>query len=138
MALLCLLVIQGCSKKAAIPAPVDVAGEVVYSDGKPVADLIIAFHADDETSAKGRIPSGVLDRNGKFAISSVTPGRYKVTLAPIPMHAGEPANASQLNSPGKGDQKIAVPGEYLNSNSTPWKATIESPPQSMKFVVERR
>ncbi len=138
VALLGWLAGPGCSRKAAIPPPVDVTGEVVYSDGKPVSDMIIAFYADDEISAKGRVPSGVLDKSGKFSISGVTPGRYKVTLAPIPVGAGHAANANQLNSPGKGDKKIAVPSEYLNSTSTPWKVMVENTPKSIRLVFEAR
>jgi hypothetical protein len=133
-----LLAISGCTRKPELPAPVDVTGEVKFADGRSITGMIICFHADDELTGRGKSPTGVLDEAGKFAISGVTPGRYRVTLAPIPVGAGQAANAKQLNSPGQVDKKTAVPGEYLNSGSTPWRATIESPPKTLKFVLGPR
>lgn len=135
--LLCALVASpGCgNRQAALPPPVEITGQVVYANGKPVTGMVISFHADDEIAARGRVPSGPLDQEGKFRIAEVTPGRYKATLSPIPGHAAAAADPSQLNAPGKGDQKIAVPIEYLNSSATPWSVTVESPPKTEKLVV---
>lgn len=129
----------GCTKKRpALPPPVDITGQVVYENGKPVADMIVSFHADDDVTAQGKVPNAPLDKEGKFAISGVTPGKYKVTLAVIPSHAGQPANSNELIAPGKDDKKPALPRKYLNADTTPWKITVESPPKPEKLVVDMR
>jgi hypothetical protein len=131
-----LVASPGCGKReAALPPPVEITGQVVYANGQPVTGMVISFHADDEIAARGRVPSGPLDPEGKFRIVEVTPGRYKATLSPIPGHAAAAADPSQLNAPAKGDRKVAVPIDYLNSGATPWTVTVESPPKPEKLVV---
>lgn len=131
----CLFVLPGCSKKTRLPPPVDISGEVVYANGRPVTNMVVSFHADDEITSQGKIPSSPLDKDGKFAMSGVTPGKYRVTLAPIPSHGGASANPNELIAPGKDDAKVPLPSEYLRTESTPWKVTVESPPKAEKLVV---
>src|SRR5262245_36182489 len=111
-------------------APVAFSGSVVSADGKPVADLVISFHPQEAGNAGNR-PSAALDKDGKFKLDGI-PGRYKVTLAPIPRHHGSAEATGELTAaPAKGsDPKKAakgVPARYLDAQSSPWDVTI--PPE---------
>jgi Carboxypeptidase regulatory-like domain len=127
----------GCNAKPTLPPPVEVTGQVTFADGQPVSDVIISFHAADETTARGKKPTGVADKAGKFTINDVTPGRYKVTLAPIPtQHGGASPKSGELSAPGKPDVKLAIPAQYLSAESSPWMISVESPPKVERFVVD--
>src|SRR5262245_61608164 len=105
VAFLSLATVAGCAKsKLPPPPPVPISGKVVYADGKPVANMVIFLHPQDEPAA-GERPNGALDKDGRYSLK-VIPGRYKITLLPIPSQAGS-AGASSLPSPQKSDPKDA-------------------------------
>ena len=108
------LVFLGC--KEAPPVPVAIKGKAQYEGGKPVADMILTFHPQDESNKNTR-PVQVTDKNGDFSLSCVK-GRYKVTLAAIPK-----------GTTGSGGPGGYVPGPEYSSNinsiyrdpeKTPW------------------
>ena len=112
----------GKSKPPSLP-PVAVTGKVVLASGKPVANMVISFHPQDGPNAVSR-PSAALDKNGAYAMN-VVPGRYKVTLAPIPAHAGS-AGAADLAVPKKGDVKEAqdILSGYKDALSSRLEVTV--------------
>jgi hypothetical protein len=104
----------GC--KEASPVPVAVKGKAQYEGGKPVADMILTFHPQDESNKNTR-PVQVTDKDGNFSLSCVK-GRYKVTLAAVPK-----------GTAGSGGPGGYVPGPEYSSNinslyrdpeKTPW------------------
>ncbi len=134
--LVCNVPCIGCNKKPVLPPSVEVTGQVTFANGQPVSDVIVSFHAHDEISARGKKPTGVVDQSGKFTIKDVTPGRYKITLAPIPtQHGGAAPNSGELSAPGKPEAKSAIPSQYMSADSSPWTVTVESSPKLEKLVV---
>jgi hypothetical protein len=93
------VVLAGCRKPP--PVPVPVKGRVQGPPGQSVNGLLLTFYPDDESNKKGRLLSKVLDEEGRFE-GECLPGRYKVTLAPVPIHVGgDPAGAG-AGKPGRG------------------------------------
>jgi hypothetical protein len=117
--------VAGCANsKPKPPPPVPISGKVVFADGRPVAKMVISLHPQDEQNASTR-PSGALDNNGNYKMDAI-PGRYKVTLAPIPATAGSAAAADDLPVPKKGDlKKLPDPmSRYRNATESPLELTV--------------
>lgn len=121
-----LVLLTGCSKKA--PAPVSLKGKVVFADGKPVANMILSLHPDDEATKHERLQSVVLPAEGTFEFTCL-PGRYKATLGPIPKGAGDatagPGTAPPPPPPGSTapttstDPKIGLLARCADVSKTP-------------------
>ena len=122
--LVAMVALAGCSKTP--PAPVVVKGRVTQADGKPVANMIVTFTAREEGNKSSR-PIAMLDAAGQYEVTCI-PGKYKVSLAAIPVQAGggSPAGGGDANVgklPVAGDQK-AIPIKYRDAESSPWEVTI--------------
>jgi hypothetical protein len=96
--------LAGCAKPKPPPPPVPISGKVVFANGKPVAGLVIFLHPLEPQNASTS-PNGALDKDGKYSLSAI-PGRYKVTLLPIPGQASS-AGGPDSALPAKGETKKA-------------------------------
>jgi hypothetical protein len=127
--------IPGCSRaKPAEAAPVAVSGRVVNSAGKPITGMLVSLHAQEGVHAGDR-PSAPLDRDGRFSLTCI-PGRYKVTLAPIPIHHGNAEGNGELAAPAAKrpePPKGGVPRRYSDAQSSPWDVTI--PPEGKELLL---
>jgi len=120
-----ILAAVGCAKsKPPAPPPVAVSGKVVFAGSKPVVNMVISLHPQDEPNASNR-PSGALDKDGRFKIDAAIPGRYKVTLAPIPSQAGS-AGGVELPAPKKFDPKDekGILALFRDAKSSPLEVTV--------------
>jgi hypothetical protein len=118
------VVLGGCRKKKEVLAPVAIKGKVERADGLALKGLMIAFHPDEESNKRGRLLLAPLDEDGAFA-GDCLPGRYKVTLTPIPKHGGAPLGAG--GAPGTGPAslpEVDFPASYLKADTTPWKDVV--------------
>jgi hypothetical protein len=129
----------GCAKpKPPLPPPVAISGKVVYAAGTPVAGMVIKLSALDERFA-GDGPSGALDKDGRYTLNAI-PGRYRVTLLPIPAQAGS-AGKSDQPVPKKGDPKDAFSAmaRYRDLANSPLELTVPAAGGEMdKLTVESR
>ena len=83
-ALLCVTAV-GCGK---IPKPVDVTGKVVFFGARPKAPLLISLHPQEDAN-KMSTPSALIDASdGSFKLEKCLPGRYKATVAVVPVQVG--------------------------------------------------
>jgi hypothetical protein len=103
----------GC--KEAPPVPVVIKGKAQYDDGKPVAEMILTFHPQDESNKNTR-PVQVTDKEGKFSVSCVK-GRYKVTLAPMPKGTAGGGPGGYVPGP---DYSSSINSLYRDQERTPW------------------
>src|SRR6266851_2378267 len=95
VAMLAGLLVTGCAQPPA--APVAVKGRATRADGKPITRMVITFNPREDQNKKNR-PSAVLDAKGQFQLDCL-PGRYKVTVAPIPgQAAAAPAGGDDANA----------------------------------------
>jgi hypothetical protein len=117
---LCLI---GCGKKG--PAPVAVKGQVQYADKKPVTNMVLTFHPLDDTN-KNNSPLCLVEKEGQFQVNML-PGRYKVTLANIPLGSGNgPAGGPDVG-PGKGPAGVAGGNalkRYQDREQSPWEIVV--------------
>jgi hypothetical protein len=125
--------------KPTMPAPVPVTGQVVDAAGKPVTKLMISFHAQDGPQAGNR-PADALDKDGRFKVSCV-PGRYKVTLAPIPSSHGSTEGGEELAAPpakrAEPPKRFqGIPRAYSDAASSPWDVTILPEGKELTLKVE--
>jgi hypothetical protein len=71
----------GCGKAPEVP--VQVRGKVITADGKPVSGLVITFYPQEDVNRQ-KVPSDLLGKEGTFSVTCLR-GRYKVTVAPVPV-----------------------------------------------------
>lgn len=113
----CLFSLTGCSDPDA-PRLVPATGKVVHN-GKPLTAGSIIFHPLEGTAYMDDNPSSLLQIDGSFRMKTfpygegVSPGRYKVTLAP--------ELASRIQRPDYGDRsktpwEIEVPDSGLSNH----------------------
>jgi hypothetical protein len=131
----------GCQKSPP-PKPVQVTGLVVYSNGQPVTGKVITFFPSDDNNSRGVAPTIVLEgKDGRFKVECL-PGKYKVTMMPIPIGSG--GGPGNIESPpdkdaGKGKETISAKRlePYRSTNTTPWEVTVlpEGTPEQ-KLVVQ--
>jgi len=131
------LFLPGCGKKKE-PSPVAVTGQVRYASKKPVAEMVLTFHPLDDTN-QSKLPAFLLDKEGRFK-DTILPGRYKVTLLPIPTSSGNgPAGGANADVKGPG----AVAGtnpltRYRDRDRSPWGEIIipETGKEDLLLTVE--
>jgi hypothetical protein len=114
----------GCAKSPPpLPPPVPIFGKIVFANGKPVPNMVISLHAQDEENSIHR-PSDKVDQDGKYVLSA-RPGRYKVTLVPLPNSSG-PTAVADLPLPKKGDPKdnVSPMARYRDAKSSPLEITV--------------
>lgn len=104
-----VLVFAGCGGEEA-PKLVSVTGKVVHGENAVTAGAIYFHPAEDNAYTKDN-PSSLLQVDGSFTMKTfpfgegVSPGKYKVTLAP--------EVAARVKQPRYGDPK-----------TTPWEVTV--------------
>src|SRR5262245_12668036 len=104
--------IAGCGRDKLDLLPV--SGQVFY-DNQPLTTGTVSFHPAETT---GHIPTGVIDKEGRYTLSTnyqpgAPPGRYKVVV-----HATEPL----VSEPGKaspGLPKSLIPSRFNQGNTSP-------------------
>jgi|SRR6516162_66736 len=127
--LILVLLNTGCKDKP--PEPVPVKGIVRYEDDKPVAEMILTFHPQDESNKNTR-PEQVTNKEGKFSLMCVK-GRYKITMvAPSKGQTG-----GYAGGPGGGilpgfefPDRIII---YKDAQKTPW--LLDVPENGKEDVV---
>jgi hypothetical protein len=142
LAALVVLVAGGCASKSAPAKRVSVAGKIVAADGKPIGNLVITFHAQEAANADAR-PTGHVKADGSFNLENqFLPGRYKVTVVPIPSQHGTAESGGLLtDAPGVNAGGAKTPADrlasYRNSSGSPWE--VDVPPEgdaAMTLVVK--
>jgi hypothetical protein len=126
--LLCLS-LPGCGGDNLDLLPV--SGRVFY-DGRPLTTGSVSFHP---VGATGHVPTGVIDKEGRYSLSTAyqpgaPPGRYKVII-----HATEPVE----QAPGKaspGLPKSIIPDRYNQETSSPF--TLEVKPDAAEDAYDLR
>lgn len=118
---LCLLAagsLAGCGGDNLDLLPV--SGRVFY-DGQPLTTGTVSFHP---LGATGHVPTGVIDKEGRYTLSTAyqpgaPPGRYKAVI-----HATEPT----LQAPGKaspGLPKSIIPDRYNQGATSPFEFEVK-------------
>lgn len=112
-----LCLVFGCGDSG--PRLVPASGRVLQA-GQPVTAGSIIFYPATENAFQDDNPSSLLELDGSFTMKTfpfgegVTPGRFKVTLAP--------ELAERLNKP-----------EYADPTATPWE--VEVPDQGFDDLI---
>jgi len=114
------LLAPGCGKKT--PQPVTVKGKVVYPDGKPVTDLVLFFHPQEDVN-KQSTPSAFLGKEGTFQFDCL-PGRYKATVAPIARQGHAPGGAPGPAVGGTPQLPTGIPQKFLSATGSPWNVDV--------------
>lgn len=120
-ALACLAV--GCGKK---PTPVDVTGKVQFAIPRPKAPLLLSLHPQEDAN-KTSNPSAVIDdKDGSFKLEKCLPGRYKATIAVVPLQVGGgPSAAPGVVGAAPGGAGVAgVPTTYFDAQASPWEVIV--------------
>jgi hypothetical protein len=97
-----------------------VSGQVYY-DNQPLTTGTVSFHL---ANATGHVPTGVIDKSGRYTLSTnyqpgAPPGKYKVVV-----HATEPVEPI----PGKaspGLPKSLIPSRYNDGSTTPFELEVK-------------
>ena len=116
---LVLASLAGCKGERLDLLPV--TGQVFY-DGQPLTTGSVSFHPAATT---GHVPTGVIDKEGRYTLSTsyqpgAPPGRYKVVV-----HATEPIE----QIPGKaspGLPKSLIPSRYNQGSTTPLEVEVKA------------
>jgi hypothetical protein len=122
LASLLVLPLTGCGGKKAEPL-VPVKGRLVNAAGKPLANVILTFHPQEEVN-KGHRGDAFTDKDGRFSANNCVRGRYKVTLE-VPRKHGQAEPAGGLvAAPGKDGGNAGFSSRYRDSMSTPLEVTV--------------
>ncbi|CAN5607029.1 hypothetical protein BH10PLA2_BH10PLA2_23200 [soil metagenome] len=114
----CVL-IHGCGTKASAPV-YPVRGQVLLN-GKPLADAIVSFHAQNGNE-HDTFPSAHTDSDGHFTLTTYTngdgapEGSYAISLTCFRARTGRTGGASQAQN--------VVPMRYANPSSSGLIATV--------------
>jgi hypothetical protein len=122
----------GCGK-APLPAPVAVKGRVELAGNKPPPRLVVIFHPREEHIRN--VPSAAVDGKGGEFSTFCEPGRYHVTVAPVPIGSAVGTTGSDP-TPGRaptGGKLEGIPSRYRDPENTPWEVLV--PPAGMDNLV---
>ena len=113
----------GCGKKPAAEE-VDIAGRLEDAAGKPLPRMIVHFYALDEANKHARAWTCATQAGGDFK-GRCLPGRYKVTVAAVPLGTGtaDPGSGT-IADPGKAKGVAGVPKAYTSPDDTPLQVMI--------------
>jgi hypothetical protein len=110
--LLLLVVGSGCSGNKR-----QVVTGVITLNGEPLGPCVIRFHG-----AEGYLTTALLQAGGKFSMTDVLPGEYKVTIK-LDEDLGSPRG--KRNQPAKpATDPSAIPRKYLDPSTTDLIYTI--------------
>jgi hypothetical protein len=127
-----LVIAAGCGGRREA-TPVNLEGVVKFEDQKPVPEMILNLHPQDAANQNNR-PTDLVSKGGSFKMKCL-PGKYKVTVAPIPKQGGSAANNP---APAPGQPVVSgtlFPGDadYRDTQKTPW--IIDVPPDGQTDLV---
>ena len=132
------MALVACGGKEKPAPPVVVAGQVVdQATGKPVEKLVVTFHPQGPANAESRA-TVVLDGEGKFT-ASLAPGKYKVTLSPLPGGHGTAAGPD-FSAPEKAPAENVKlkpgpkPHNYRDAASSPLALEVVADGDNSKVV----
>jgi hypothetical protein len=114
--------------------------KVVYGtitlDGRPLSPCIVRFHG-----ANGYLTTALLQDDGKFSMTDVIPGEYKVTIKideAVGAGTPEPGSGGKRKRPqpaGKGAAS-RIPAKYLNPTTTDLIFTITPDTDQLAIHLE--
>jgi hypothetical protein len=108
------MMLAGCSgKPTQAPPPLETVEGRVTAQGRALPFVMVTFNPDDPTNPERY--DGAADKDGSFRLKC-PPGRYRVTLSPLPTGSGGNPGAGAL-VPGGGGRD--VPARYRNKDQTP-------------------
>lgn len=141
----------GCGRA---PKMAEVEGTVTL-DGKPLANVEVAFLPDPSQGTKGPRSTAITDASGRFRlvadnrIVGVVRGKHRVILTDL--HSVPPVPRGSLDSApaAAGDQQqikntpgnalpSRVPGIYSSSSQTPLSREVRSGSQAIDFQLTSR
>jgi hypothetical protein len=120
LALVAVVLTAGCRKQP--PQPVDIKGKAEKADGKPLAGVLLRFHAQEAASNQAAL-SCATQADGSFSTRGV-PGNYKVTVGAIPTRVGGSPATGSVEGTGK-TSLPDVPAIYQSLTETPWDVTVD-------------
>ncbi|MBR9801107.1 hypothetical protein GYB59_05150 [bacterium] len=138
-----LISLSGCGgSQAPDPDLVPVSGTVTLN-GKPAAEVTVAFNPSGTSENATRQPSfAVTDFEGKYALKhrngeeGAEPGEYMVTFSKYEMPDGSPPPAG--SEPEAVGAKQALPERYLSIGEDAETATVESSATVVDFSLQSR
>ena len=113
----------GCAKK---PTPVDVTGKVEFAVPKPKSPLLLSLHPLEDANKTSNPSSVIDDKDGGFKLEKCLPGRYKATIAAVPLQMGGGPSAAPGDvgaAPG-GAGVAGVPRAYFDAQASPWEVIV--------------
>jgi hypothetical protein len=117
------LPLAGCGGGKKAEPTVPVKGKLVNTAGKPLPNLVLTFHPQEEVN-KGHAGSAVTDKDGRFSTTCVR-GRYKITVAAIPkQHAQGNPSGGGVVVPSKDGGGVSLAAIYRDSIQTPLEMTV--------------
>lgn len=124
----CLLLAPGCGGGGGGQVrneKMSKASGVVTLNGKPLDTGIVNF----SNPYNGFSASGNIELAGKFAITLIPAGDYRVSInPPMPKEAGDPTSTSEA--------AVSIPAKYQNAETSGFQATV--PPEgvtNLKFEI---
>jgi hypothetical protein len=113
------LILAGCGKD---PEPlVPVKGKVQDAAGKPVANVVLTFHPQEEVN-KGKLASALADKEGRFSTECIR-GRYKITVAVPPRQGHADPSGGPVAAPPKSGGPSIDPS-YRAPERTPLEVEV--------------
>jgi hypothetical protein len=120
------------------PVPAGSVEGTVTFEGKPLPGGTVAFHP-----AKGKPVVGVLRADGTYAIKTIPPGKYRVTIEtdsakPRPKDKAPPKDKDtpKTEPPGDAARYVPIPRLYGDANTTP--LIVEVPADKQTFDINLR
>lgn len=93
------LVLVGCGGGKPPRKPVTILGRVTDAKGKPVGNVMLSF-APMDAANKDERPMAQVASDGLFKADCL-PGRYRVTLIPMPKAPGQAPDEGNVSAPEK-------------------------------------
>src|SRR5262249_14925972 len=101
------LLLAGCGGSKPL-APVKVKAQILDQSKKPLVKVAVRFHPQDQGNTSNS-PTSYTDDKGRFEVDAI-PGRYKITIATIPIHGG--ASGAPGGQPGAAKGAGSKYGDY--------------------------
>jgi hypothetical protein len=123
---LAAIMLIGCNNTPP-PKPVKITGKVQYANGKPVTGMVLTFNPREEINKNDRPIFVLQGTDGRFEIECL-PGKYKVTMVPIPSNPGSMGNIqlppTKEPEKGKTSPQQMLLNNFRSPDTSPWEINI--------------